>query len=57
MNRQPDPRHAEKRRADLSHAHLPHDHDSPVPTRPAEEGEAQQSPGAKPLVKKQQQQH
>jgi hypothetical protein len=57
MHRHPETHRAEERRAKVAHERSAHDADSPVPTRPAEEGEQPQSPGAKPLVKKQQQQH
>ncbi|GAA4343325.1 hypothetical protein GCM10023165_25680 [Variovorax defluvii] len=56
MFRHPPHRHDDR---PLSRSHERHarESDSPVPARPAQEGEPQQSPGAKPLVKKQQQQH
>ena len=57
MPRRHDPHRADDRRADISHERHARESDSPVPTRPAEDGEPLQSPGAKPLVKKQQQQH
>ncbi|WP_158100941.1 hypothetical protein [Variovorax sp. JS1663] len=55
--RHEDRRQAGKHRSGAEHERLARESDSPVPTRPAEDGEQPQSPGAKPLEKKQQQQH
>lgn len=55
MSRHPPHRHEDRHLAP-PHERRARESDSPVPARPAEEGEPQQSPGARPLVKKQQQQ-
>ena len=55
MPRRHDPHRTDDRRADT--LRRARESDSPVPARSAEDGELQQIPDAKPLVKKQQQQH